>query len=369
MKQLAVLGIAAVFTSMPLVTINAQEVVGTATITGAGSTFAYPIVSRWSKAYHRWVAGGGDFAITGSGLDDPPSAPVLDYEASGSLAGTMRVRMGAVDFGASDVPLSSAELEKLGLCQFPIVIGGVVAVVNIDGVGPGAMRFTGSLLAEIFLGKVQTWSDPAIAVLNPDLKLPDAMISVVHRADGSGTTYNFANYLSKVSPEWRDRIGFDLLVRWPSGTAAKGNQGVSTVVRQTRNAIGYVEYAHAVHAKLSYAAIQNRAGRFVRPEPRSFQAAATSADWTRASDFDLLMTDAPSETAYPLVATVFILMQKLSSPRRARTALSFFDWALEKGAKDAADLGYVPLPQPVVLKVKNYWSQCLRMGLGKPERG
>ena len=363
MKSSAVLSIAVLWIGMSFMPSGAQEVAGAAAVTGAGSTFAYPIVSRWSKAYQRWVAGGGDFPITGSGLDDPPTAPVLDYEPSGSLAGIMRVKTGAVDFGASDVPLTAAELQRFGLCQFPIVIGGVVAVVNIDGVGPGEIKFTGPLLADIFLGKVQTWSDPAISALNPDLKLPDAKIAIVHRADGSGTTYNFANYLSKVSPQWRDQIGFDLLVRWPGGTAVKGNHGVSTAVRQSKNAIGYEEYAHAVQRKLSYAAIQNRTGRFIRPQPQSFQAAAASADWAGASDFDLLMTDAPGEAAYPIVATVFILMRKSTSPRRVSTTLSFFKWALDKGAKDAAELGYVPLPQALVAQVKSYWSTNLKAGL------
>jgi phosphate transport system substrate-binding protein len=341
---------------------RAQEVAGAAAVTGAGSTFAFPVVSRWSKGYQRWVAGGGDFAVTGGGLDDPPTGPLLDYEPSGSLAGTMRVQAGAVDFGASDVPLKSEELQRLGLIQFPIVIGGVVAVVNLDGIGPGQLKLTGPLLADIYLGNVQNWSDRAIRTLNPDLKLPDARIVLVHRSDGSGTTFNFTNYLSGQSPQWRDKVGSDLLVKWPSGTGAKANDGVSRAVRQTRNSIGYVEFAHAVQTGLSYAAIQNRAGKFVTPAGPAFEAAAASADWAKARDFDLLILDAPGDDAYPVVATVFAVMQKAIAPRRARAALNFFTWSLERGTKDAADLGYVPLPPTLVSQIKDYWAKNLKPG-------
>ena len=363
MRTLVVYGVVALLTGVSILPTRAQEVAGAAALTGAGSTFAYPIVSRWAKAYQKWLAGGGDFPITGSGLDDPPTAPVLDYEPIGSLAGMMRVKAGAVDFGASDVPLKSAELQKLGLIQFPIVIGGVVAAINLEGIGPGELKLTGALLADIYLDKVQTWSDPAIKALNPNLKLPNAKIAAVRRSDGSGTTFNFTDYLSKVSPQWREKVGADLLVSWPTGAGARGNEGVSLAVRQTGNSIGYLEYAQAVKTKLSAAAIQNRAGRFVHPDPQSFQAAAASADWAKASDFDLLMTDAPGENAYPIVATVFILMHKATPPRRARTALDFFKWSLEKGAKDAAELGYVPLPQALVAQVKSYWAASLKAGL------
>jgi phosphate transport system substrate-binding protein len=249
---------------------STQEVVGSAEITGAGSTFAYPIISKWAKGYQHWVAGGGDLPVAGSGLDDPPAGPILDYEPVGSLAGTMRIKTGAVDFGASDRPLPSAELRKLGLVQFPVVIGGAVAVINLDGVERGELKLTGPLLADIFLDRVQIWSDPAIAALNPGLKLPDAKIVVVHRSDGSGTTFNFANYLSKVSPEWREKVGFDLIVPWPTGIGAKGNKGVAETVAKTKNAIGYVEYVQAMRSGLSFASVQNRAGTFIRPDSSSF---------------------------------------------------------------------------------------------------
>lgn len=363
MNRLSLVVVAA-FAAMTAVPAPAQEVTGAAALTGAGSTFAsYPVISRWSKAYQKWLAGGGEFAVSGGGLDDPPTAPVLDYEPIGSLAGTMRVKSRAVDFGASDVPLKSAELQSLGLVQFPIVIGGVVAAVNLDGVAPGALKLTGPLLADIYLEKVQSWADPAIRALNPGLDLPGARIELVRRSDGSGTTYNFTNYLSKVSPQWRDKVGSDLQVKWPAGTGAKGNEGISQAVRKTKNSLGYVEYAQARQSKLSFAAIQNRTGQFVTPAPPSFQAAATGADWTQASDFDLLLTDAPGDSAYPVVATVFVLMHKSMPPRRARAALEFFKWSLDKGAKDAADLGYVPLPPALIAQVKSYWATQLKAGL------
>jgi phosphate transport system substrate-binding protein len=361
-KRLAALCFALTACAAAAIPAKAQEVAGAAAVTGAGSTFAYPIVSRWAKAYERWVSGVGGMVMAGTGLDDPPTRQALDYEPIGSLGGTMRVKTAAVDFGASDVPLKSDELRKLGLAQFPIVIGGVVAVVNINGVEPGKIKFTGPLLADIFLGKVQNWSDPAIKAINPDLKLPDAKIAIVHRSDGSGTTYNFANYLSKVSPQWREKVGFDLLVKWPAGTGVKGNDGVARAVRQTANSIGYVEFAQALQTKLSYAALQNRNGQFVLPSPQSFQVAVQSADWGNASDFDLMMTDVPREGAYPIVATVFVLMHKTASPRRTRAALNFFEWSLDKGAPDASALGYVPLPETLVTQIKRYWASNLKAG-------
>jgi len=356
-RRSVALGLAATTAASAAMPARAQDVLGGGAVTGAGSTFAYPVLSKWAHGYQRWVAGGGFFPVANSGLEDPPTGPVLDYEPSGSLAGTMRVKEGAVDFGASDVPLNSAELAKLNLGQFPLVIGGVVAVVNLDGIAPGQMKLTGLVLADIFLGKIGTWSHPAIKALNPDLKLPDARITVVRRADGSGTTYNFTNYLSKMSPEWKDKVGSDLLVPWPTGVAARGNEGLAQSVRQTRNSIGYVEYAQAVKTGLSYASLQNAAGQFVAPEPRSFQAAAASADWEKSADFELLLTNAPGETTYPVVATVFALVHKNMSARRARAAFNFFQWVLDNGAGDAAQLGYVPLPQTLVAQVKAYWAR------------
>jgi phosphate transport system substrate-binding protein len=235
-KPLIVLGIAVAFSVASNVPANTQEVAGAAALTGAGSSFAYPIISRWSKAYQHWLARGADFPVPNAGLDDPPSGPALDYEPVGSLAGMMRIADGAVDFGASDMPLKSEDLQKLGLVQFPLVIGGVVAAINLEGVGPGQIRFTGPLLADIFLGKVQSWSDSAVTALNPDLKLPNAKIVVVHRSDGSGTTFNFTNYLSKVSPEWREKVGLTFsspgrLVWVPSATKASRSSSCKRRIR------------------------------------------------------------------------------------------------------------------------------------------
>jgi phosphate transport system substrate-binding protein len=340
---------------------GAQEVLGdTSTVRGAGSTFAHPILSRWAQSYQRWIAGGGEYPAPNTGLEDPPTRPALAYEPSGSLAGMMRVKAAAVDFGASDVPLRPAELAKLGLGQFPIVIGGVVAVVNVDGIAPGALKLTGPVLADIFLGKIVTWSDPPIAALNPGLKLPDAKISVIRRSDGSGTTFHFTTFLAKASPEWKDKIGADLLVKWPVGTGAKGNEGVARAVKETRNSIGYVEFAQALRAKLSFAQLQNGAGVFVTPSPRAFEAAAASADWKNATDFHMTLAAAPGEGAYPIVASVFVMMRKSGAPRQRRAALDFFRWALDHGSKDAAALGYVPLPQPLVEQVKTYLAATFR---------
>ena len=355
-RRMMLAGTAALLSAVPTL-LHAQEVLGGNTVTGAGSTFAYPVLSRWAHGYRRFIAGGGDFPIAGAGLEDPPTAPAIDYEPIGSMAGIMRVKEAAVDFGATDVPLSSTELGKLGLAQFPIVIGGVAVAVNLDGVKSGQIRFNGSVLADIFLGKVATWSDPAIAALNPGLKLPDAKIVIVRRGDGSGTTFNFTDYLSQVSPQWKADIGADLFVKWPGGVAAKGNEGMAKTVRSMPNSIGYVEFAQAMRAKLSIAQIENRAHQFVVPAPARFQAAAASADWAKSGDFNLLLTDAPGESAYPIVATVFAVLNKSLPQRRARATLNFFRWSLDKGAADASALGYVPLPEPLTKQVKAYWTQ------------
>jgi phosphate transport system substrate-binding protein len=274
----------------------------------------------------------------------------------------MRIKDGRVDFAASDTPLPSNELEKLGLVQFPLVIGGVVAVVNIDDVGPGQMRLTGPLIADIYLGKIRKWSDPAIGAINSDLKLPDADIVLVHRSDGSGTTYNFANYLSRISPEWRETIGFDLLLRWPGGLGAKGNSGVAETVARTKHAIGYVEFAQAVQSRLSYAALMNQAGDWVEPSTSSFQAAAQGADWSGSSDFNLMLTNSANPQAYPIVATVFALMKRNPLHDRNQNVLNLLEWSLDRGSEQARELGYVPLPPGLVTQVKSYWAKNLRPG-------
>jgi phosphate transport system substrate-binding protein len=335
----------------------AQDVLGEAGIKGAGSTFVYPVLSRWSRGYRAWLARGGEFPIAEAGLDDPPASTALEYEPVGSLAGTLRVKDRAVDFGASDMPLTGAELAAMNLAQFPLVIGGVVIAVNVEGVRAGELRLTGPLLADIYLGKVTRWSDAAIRSLNPSVKLPDASIAVLHRSDGSGTTFNVTDYLSKVSPEWKLRVGAALLVSWPMGTGAKGNEGMGQAVRQVRNSIGYVEYAQAAQLQLRHVQLQNRAGRFVAPAPAAFQAAAASADWGRTGDFQVMLTDAQGEDAYPITATVFVLMHKSASRARTSAALDFFRWSLESGGRTASQLGYVPLPPAVVQQVRTHWTR------------
>ncbi|WP_375459357.1 phosphate ABC transporter substrate-binding protein PstS [uncultured Enterovirga sp.] len=325
------------------VPVAAQE------MSGAGSTFAYPVLSQWSKAYQRSQTD-AEFQPVGTGLD---------YEPVGSQAGIMRLRDGAVDFGATDVPLGADELGRFGLGQFPIVIGGIVAALNLDGVPAGRLKLTGELLADIYLGQVKTWQDPAIRALNPDLTLPDAAIAVLRRSDGSGTTFNFTNYLSRQSPVWKEKVGEGLLVTWPTGAGAKGNDGMAEAVKATRNAIGYVDFAQAQRAKLAFALLRNRAGQFVQPGPDSFQASAAGANWAAAPGFDLLLNDAPGETAYPIIATTFAVMKRQTPPTaRARAVFAFLRWSLDDGAKDAQALGYVPLPPALVTQIKGHWSSA-----------
>lgn len=317
-----------------------------AEVTGAGSTFVYPILEKWSTAFT---------ANTGN---------TIKYQSIGSGGGITQIRAATVDFGATDMPVKSDELAKLGMGQFPLVIGGVIPIVNIDGVQSGRIRFTGALLADIFLGKLKKWNDPAIKAINPELTLPNAGINVVHRLDGSGTTFNWTNYLSKESPEWRDKVGEGTTVEWPVGIGGKGNDGVAVYVSQSKNSIGYVEYAYGVRYKMPFGLVQNRAGRFVTPGAESFRAAAESADWAGAKDFYLVMTDAGGEGAYPVTATSFILMYK--KPRdmnRTRVALEFFKWALERGQDQARELDYVPLPPSVVMQIEAYWRENFKEGM------
>jgi phosphate transport system substrate-binding protein len=307
-------------------------------INGAGSTFVSPILSKWSADYA---------ATTGTNVK---------YQSIGSRGGIAQIKSASVDFGASDAPLRPDDLQKSALGQFPLVIGGIVPVLNVEGIKPGELKFTGPLLADIFLGKVKIWNDRAIADLNPDVKLPATSIIVVHRSDGSGTTFNWTNYLSKVSAEWRNRMGEGTAVDWSVGAGGKGNEGVAALVLQTSNSIGYVEYAYVLQNKLAYGLVRNKAGKFVTPGAASFQAAAAGADWEKAQDFYLVMTDSPAEDAYPIAATAFILMHKDSkNPAGTKTALEFFRWALEKGQKQAAELDYVPLPASLVAQVESYW--------------
>ena len=266
-----------------------------------------------------------------------------------------------MDFGASDKPMASDELAQAGLAQFPVVIGGVVPVVNIDGVAPGQLRFSGPLLADICLGKVKSWNDPAIAKFNPGVKLPASAITVVHRSDGSGTTFNWVHYLGQVSPEWKSKVGEGTSVNWPTGVGGKGNEGVAAYVNQIKGSIGYVEYAYVLQSKMTYGQVQNSAGQFISPSATSFQAAAASADWSKAQDFNLVMTNAPGAQAYPVTATTFVIMYKQPKNKgRSDAAIKFFKWALEKGQPQAQKLNYVPLPAPLVKQVESYISANIK---------
>ena len=307
-------------------------------VSGAGASFIYPLISKWSADYN---------AATGN---------KINYQSIGSGGGIAQIKAGTVDFGSSDKPLDSAELAQAGLGQFPSAIGGVVPVVNLEGMQAGQLRLTGALLADIFLGKVARWNDPAIVAANPGVKLPDIKINLVHRSDGSGTTFNFSNYLSKVSPAWKDKVGEGTSVQWPGGVGGKGNEGVASYVQQIKGSIGYVELAYALQNQMPYASMQNAAGQWVQPNAESFAAAAASADWANAKDFNLVITNAPGEQAWPITATNFMLMHKQpKDPARSQAARDFFKWALENGQPQANELHYVPLPPELVKQIEAYW--------------
>jgi phosphate transport system substrate-binding protein len=308
---------------------------------GAGSTFISPVMTKWTAAYK---------AKTGK---------VVSYQPVGSGVGISMIRQAAVDFGASDMPLEPAELEKLGMVQFPLIIGGVVPVVHVEGIRPGEIRFTGRLLADIFLGNIRSWNHPAIKKINPELKLPNQPITVVHRVDGSGTTFNWSNFLSKTSSEWKAIVGEGTTVEWPLGVGGKGNDGVASLVGMIPGSIGYLEYAYALQKldKISFGVVQNSSGNFVSPGAETFQAAAASADWQSKKDFFLVMTDAPGANAYPITATTFVLMYKHPKlPESAAVAVDFMRWALVSGRAQAESLAYVPLPTALVHQIEAYWS-------------
>jgi len=312
-------------------------------VTGAGSSFVYPVLSKWSAAYAE------------------KSGNHINYQSIGSGGGIAQIKAATVDFGASDKPLDAADLAKYGLGQFPVVIGGIVPVFNVPGVAPGAMKLDGSVLANIFLGRIAKWNDPAIAALNPSLKLPDVKITVVHRSDGSGTSFNFTNYLSKVSPEWKAKVGEGTTVQWPAGIGGKGNEGVAAYVKQIRGGVGYVEYAYALQNKLSYAGMKNAAGKYVMPDDKAFSAAAATADWKSAKDFNLIMTNAPGADAWPITATTWAIMYK--KPKKAasaKAALDFFKWSFQNGQPLATQLDYVPLPASLVQQIEAYWAQNIK---------
>ena len=319
-----------------------------ANITGAGATFPYPIYSKWAEAYR---------AKTGVGLN---------YQSIGSGGGIKQILAKTVDFGASDAPLEPAQLEKDGLVQFPMVMGGVVPVFHLDGIKPGGLRLTGAVLADIYLGKITKWNAPAIAALNPGAKLPEQDITVVARSDGSGTTFIFTHYLSKVSGEWKEKAGNNTSVKWPAGVAGKGNEGVAAYVQRLSGSIGYVEYAYALQNKMSYALLQNKDGNFVGPDDKTFRAAAANAQWDKAPGFYLLLTDQSGKESWPITGATFILMhKKQDKPENAAIALKFFDWAYESGDKMALDLDYVPMPDSVVKLVKAEWKK-IQDASGRP---
>ena len=306
-------------------------------VTGAGATFPAPIYAKWASAYSK------------------TAGVQINYQSVGSGAGIKQIKAKTVDFGASDMPLKDDELAKDGLVQFPTVIGGVVPVVNVKGIAPGQLKLTGEVLASIYLGDIKKWNDQAIAALNPGVALPDAPIAVVRRADGSGTSFIFTNYLSKVSADWKTKVGEGTAVNWPTGAGGKGNEGVSAFVQRLPNAIGYVEYAYAKQNKMSHVALKNAAGTYVQPDDATFKAAAASAEWNKS--FYQILTNQPGKDAWPLTGATFILMhKKQDKPEQGATALKFFEWAYANGDAAATELEYVPLPGAVKDLVRKQWA-------------
>ena len=307
-------------------------------ITGAGASFPAPLYARWAADYNK------------------ATGVRINYQSVGSGAGLKQIRGKTVDFGASDMPLKDEELQQDGLVQFPTVIGGVVPVVNVAGIQPGQLKLSGAVLADIFLGKVAKWNDPAIAKLNPSLKLPDAQIAPVRRADGSGTTFIFTDYLSKVSDEWKAKVGAGTAVKWPAGAGGKGNEGVSAFVQRLPNSIGYVEYAYAKQNKMAHAMLQNAAGNLVGPDDKAFKAAAAGADWSKS--FYQILTNQPGKDAWPITGATFIVMHaKQDKPDAAAATLKFFDWAYKSADKTADELGYVPMPDSVKAAIRKEWGK------------
>ncbi|MEQ1836665.1 MAG: phosphate ABC transporter substrate-binding protein PstS [Candidatus Nitrotoga sp.] len=317
-------------------------------LTGAGATFPYPIYAKWADTYK-----------TQTGIN-------LNYQSIGSGGGIKQIIARTVDFGASDMPLKPEELEKNGLMQFPAVMGGVVPVINVAGITAGQLKLDGKVLADIFLGKITKWNDPALMALNVGTKLPNETITVVHRSDGSGTTFIFTNYLSKVSPEWKSAVGEGTAVSWKAGTGGKGNEGVASYVQRIKNSIGYVEYAYALQNKMTYAQLKNHDGQFVKPDDTSFKAAAANADWEKAPGFYELLTNEPGKESWPITGATFILMHKTQDkPETAKEVLKFFDWAYSSGGKMAEALDYVPMPEKVQQLVRAAWKAQVKDSKGK----
>jgi phosphate transport system substrate-binding protein len=320
-----------------------------AEISGAGATFPYPIYAKWAEAY-----------AAKTGIE-------MNYQSIGSGGGIQQITSNTVDFGASDMPLKPDALAKDGLMQFPTVMGGVVPVVNLKGIAPGQLKLDGKVLAEIYLGKITNWNDPAIAALNSGVTLPDQAIAPVHRSDGSGTNFIFTHYLSSVDPEFANQIGENTSVEFPSGIGGKGNEGVAAITARTDGAIGYVEYAYALQNKLTYVLLRNNAGAFVAPDSKAFQAAAANADWAKAPGSYLLLTGQPGKASWPITGATFILLhQQQTEPAVARQVIDFFDWAYHNGGQLAESLDYVPMPATVVKLVEEAWRQHVKGPDGKP---
>ncbi len=318
-------------------------------INGAGATFPYPIYAKWAEAYQK-----------ATGIR-------LNYQSIGSGGGVKQIKQKTVDFGASDAPMKPDELDKYGMIQWPQIMGGVVPVVNLPGIEAGRLRLDGQTLADIFLGKIRKWNDPRLTALNPDLALPDRKITVVHRSDGSGTTFIFTNYLAKVSPTWSKKVGNAKSVAWPAGVGGKGNEGVASYVKRIKGSIGYVEYAYALQNHIPYALLRNKAGNYVAPTSANFQAAAAGADWANTRHYYLILTDQPGGQAWPITGASFIIVYKQAQhPERTAAVLKFFDWAFHHGRKMADELHYVPMPEQVVEMVESTWSKAIRSPDGKP---
>ena len=318
------------------------------TINGAGATFPYPIYAKWAETYK---------AKTGVSMN---------YQSIGSGGGIKQITARTVDFGASDAPLTVEKLNEIGLIQFPMVMGGVVPVINIAGIKPGELKLSGPVLADIYLGKIKEWNDPAITKLNPGVKLPQEKITVVARSDGSGTTFIFTHYLAKLSPEFKEKVGSNTSVSWPAGVGGKGNEGVASYVQRLKGSIGYVEYAYALQNKMAYAQLQNKAGKFVKPDSETFQAAAAGADWAGTPGFNLMLTDQTGENSWPITGATFILVYRnQEKPEVGKEVLKFFDWAYRHGGKPAEQLDYVPMPTSVVKLVEETWKKEIKDTGGK----
>jgi phosphate transport system substrate-binding protein len=318
-------------------------------ITGAGATFPYPIYAKWAETYKK---------DTGVGMN---------YQSIGSGGGIAQIKAKTVDFGASDKPLKPEELSAAGLMQFPAIIGGIVPVVNLEGVGPGMLKLSGPVLADIYLGNIKSWNDKAIVALNPGMTLPADPITVVRRSDGSGTTFNFTDYLSKVSPAWKEKVGSDTAVSWPEGVGGKGNEGVAAYVQRIKGSIGYVEFAYALKNKMAHALVQNKDGMYPAPSNDTFQAAAAYADWKNAPGFYQIITNSPGKDSWPIAASSFILLHTAQDkPQNAAEVMKFFDWAFKHGQKSAEELDYVALPPALVAQIETAWKTQVKDASGKP---